>query len=301
MTDEVEETLEEIQEREARIEERIKRLPFDEAFPEPDYNALLRWGVPPIRVALAHALRDEIGPKPHLPRNEYDDEGLSAPDLRAALEDYAKEVRETKELSDWVLSEEKMPAEAIKAACAWRDKGETPILDIDEIDVDESEKDNVFSIAKADKVDISGFWARTKLSGIYGKAAFYVLGGISDVTLRMNLYMRYGHGVSFKGVRLSFWSNRIDVVKNDDYSDVLATLPHYHWPTEDKYFSPQALNKLVNDSAIRQWRNDQARKQEERETPAKEAEKQEERGETVKIEKKEVFEEDCDNDYSAGY
>lgn len=250
--------------KEQELEERIKRLPLSAVFPPDDYSGLLKKGVAPIRVALAHALRDEIDPKPRLARDEDDLEGVLMDEFRLELRHYVDKVKEIKPCVEWVLSLDKIPAEAIKAAYKSRDKEEYPFIYTRGIDIEPFERNNVFALADVEDIDISDSKTRDRMDEIYEKVCFSLLGGVCDTTLRMHLYNRYGHDVSFKRLFVSSsWGDLAVRERASPYSEVIETTSRMSWP-KDKYFTPKALSELIKSPRIELWYEIEADRQAQR-------------------------------------
>ena len=223
---------------EEKLEERIKALPIEEAFPQADYNALVKQGANPKRVALLHALRDEIPPKPISPF-------CSGKTWLQAEIEIAQDVAEALKIKAEI--EEEMPAEErkydldyTKFAREWADYAESGIKEeyerqiedyvkrtIDVIDQHEwLLQDLSFSpavrdaIADAEHQNIPLMEALQSAGASNHRQEYFLAAWatryICSGTLRTELYEHYGHGVSFKPLYAERTEDSIEVWENPE-------------------------------------------------------------------------------------
>lgn len=260
-------------------EERIKALPLEEAFPQADYNALLKQGVEPIRVALAHALRDEIRPKPALTGRlsvglfdpvsaEYWESGDIECVRRDVLDRYTEEVKVNLTAADWVLSGGRIEHEVFDAVTS--------------LVACKSEDEFVSLQRKNRELLCNALQAQAK-----ARVCELLLPLAESSNLRVALYNRYGHDVSFKPLRVFFPDDRAEEAAVYD-ADVLERNVAEGYRTERHggfapLFSQGELDRLVQSPQIRQWYEDELERS---------------RGQDKE---EELEERTCEDDYSMAY
>ena len=166
-----------LKEKEKKLEERIKALPIAKVFPISNYKGLLESDLPAWRVALLHAIRDDLPRKPNWKRKTSFD-----------AQYYIDIVREAVISREWLLSDKQASPELLEFCSKWREwKTAAEVEDIGE------------PMARKAGITIPAD------PGEPGRFVLgYLAGEASTVNLRAGLYEHYGHGVSFKPLRFAW-------------------------------------------------------------------------------------------------